>query len=145
MQYPTMTLDEFEAHLDTHGAVLDRWPTAAATRGADLLATAPAARVLYAHAQMLAKELDLVAPADPLTTGALRARILEEVTQTMQRRGIGWFADGWLRPAVLALIPLCLGFAIGVGYPERSGVNDDLIYDVSVFAFAVYEEYSDAQ
>ena len=42
-----------------------------------------------------------------------------------------------------ALIPLCLGYAIGVGY-QPGGVNDDLVSDVSLLAFAEYEAYSDA-
>ena len=148
MSNPAMTLDEFDAHLDSHGAELQRWPDEAAARGAKLLETSAAARALHAQAIALAAELDLVSPAIPLTTGALRLRILDAVTRNASARpGFNWLIGGagWLRPMALALIPLCLGFAIGVGYPEHGSVNDDLITEVSLFAFAAYEEYPDAQ
>jgi hypothetical protein len=142
MHEPIMTLDEFETHLDIHGAGLQRWPAPAAARGTQLLETSTPARALHAQALALATELDHALPANPLTTGALRARILDEVARNRR----GWFtAAGWLRPMVFALIPLCLGFAIGVGYPEHGAVNDALITDASLFAFAAYEEETDAQ
>ena len=54
-------------------------------------------------------------------------------------------AAQWLRPLVFALVPLTLGFAIGVGYPRQSEVSSDLVSAVSLFAFDAYEEYPDAQ
>jgi hypothetical protein len=148
MNQPQMTLQEFEMHLDTHGAGLQRWPPQTAARGAALLETSVPARALHARALALATELDRAFPVHPLTTGALRARILDEVTRNAaSHRGVDWLTGtaGWLRPMVLALIPLCLGFAIGVGYPEHGAVNDELISDASLFAFAAYEEDPDAQ
>jgi hypothetical protein len=143
-----MTLDEFERHLDIHGASLQRWPAAAAARGRELLEVSTRAQAAHAQAENLAAELDLAMPAHSLTTAALRARILDEVSRSAAtrwtlRRFIG--GDGWVRPMVMALIPLCLGFAIGVGYPEPSSVSEDLVSDVSLFSFAAYEDYPDAQ
>lgn len=141
-----MTVDEFEKHLDVHGEALQRWPADAAAGGRELLAASARARAALVQAEQLANELDLAMPAVSLTTGALRARILAEVgaeASSWFRRLVG--GAGWVRPMVMALIPLCLGFAIGVGYPETNAVNDELVNDVSLFSFAAYEDYPDAQ
>ena len=148
MHNAPMTLEEFEKLLDVHGAFLQRWPAAAAARGRDLLNASARARAAHARAEDLARELDLAMSGPTLTTSALRARILEDVARTTAARwGLHrlFGGDGWVRPMVMALIPLCLGFAIGVGYPETSGVSDDLVSDVSLFSFAVYEDDADAQ
>jgi hypothetical protein len=143
-----MTLEEFEKLLDTHGASLQGWPAAAATRGDELLAVSARAREVHAQAERLEHALDVAITAESLTTGALRARILDEVTRTTAARwGLHRLirGPGWVRPMVMALIPLCVGFAIGVGYPESNGVSDDLVTDVSLFSFAAYEDDPDAQ
>jgi hypothetical protein len=148
MHNAPMTLEEFEKLLDVHGASLQRWPATAATRGRELLAESAHARAVHAQAEELEQELDLALPAQSLTTGALRARILDKVARTTANRwGLDRFIGGagWIRPMVMALIPLCLGFAIGVGYPESNGVSEDLVSDVSLFSFAAYEDDPDAQ
>ena len=148
MHNAPMTVEEFEKLLDIHGASLQRWPAAAATRGRELLVESARARAVHAQAENLEHELDLAMPAQSLTTSALRARILDEVTRTTAARwGLHrlFGGAGWVRPMVMALIPLCLGFAIGVGYPESNGVSDDLVSDVSLFSFAAYEDDPDAQ
>jgi hypothetical protein len=148
MHNAPMTVEEFEKLLDIHGASLQRWPAAAATRGRELLAASARARAVHAQAENLEHELDLALTAESLTTGALRARILDEVARTTAARwGLQrlFGGAGWVRPMVMALIPLCLGFAIGVGYPESNGVSDDLVTDVSLFSFAAYEDDPDAQ
>ena len=143
-----MTLDEFEAHLDRHGAAFDRWPTAAAARAERLLATSADARTLLAHARDIAALLDAALPAVTLTTGAVRSRVLAEVERDIaQPSAFWWFTHGprMLRPIAIAvlLIPLGLGYAIGSG-DQANGVNEDLVSDVSLLAFADYEAYSDA-
>jgi len=148
MHNSPMTLEEFERHLDIHGAALQRWPAEAAARVRELLDTSTPARAALAQAERLSAELNLALPAYSLTTAALRARILDEVTRGTAARWtihrlIG--GDGWVRPMAMALIPLCLGFAIGVGYPEPSSVSEDLVTDVSLFSFAAYEDDPDAQ
>ena len=146
MHNARMTVEEFEKYLDVHGAALQRWPADAAARGRELLAGSARAQAALAQAEKLAAELDRAMPAGSLTTGALRARILAEVTAdsgSWLRRFVS--GAGWVRPMVMALIPLCLGFAIGVGYPESSGISDELVNDVSLFSFAAYEDYPDAQ
>ena len=143
-----MTLDEFEAHVDRHGAVLARWPADAAEQARHVLATSNDARKLLAEARGIAALLDEALPGATLTTGALRVRILARVTHvTARSRALSWLLDGspMLRPIAIAsvLIPLFLGYAIGVRY-QPGGVNEDLASDVSLLAFADYETYSDA-
>ncbi len=143
-----MTLEEFDAHLDRYGAVLDRWPTATAAQAERLLATSADARTLLGQSSDLASLLDAALPAVALTTGAVRSRVLAEVERDIaQPRTFGWFMHGprILRPIAIAalLIPLGLGYAIGSGQ-QFNGVNEDLVSDVSLLAFAEYEAYSDA-
>jgi len=143
-----MSIDEFEAQLDRHGANLERWPTQAAAQGKQLLATSTVAHALLVEARDMAVLLDDAFPAATLTTGALRSRILAEVTRDAARPGLfAWLTNRsrLLRPMAIAaaLIPLFLGYAIGAGYQSR-GVNEDLASDVSLLAFADYENYTDA-
>jgi anti-sigma factor RsiW len=143
-----MTLDEFETQLDLYGAVLDRWPQTAAARAERLLETSAAARTLLEQSSAIASLLDAALPAVTLTTGAVRSRVLAEVERDIaQPSAFGWLLRGprILRPLaiVAVLIPLGLGYAIGSGDPAN-GVNDDLVSDVSLLAFAEYEADSDA-
>jgi hypothetical protein len=143
-----MTLDEFETHLDRHGAAFDRWPTADAAQAERLLATSADARTLLGQARDIAALLDAALPVVTLTTGAVRNRVLAEVERDIaQPRAFSWFTHGprILRPIAIAalLIPLGLGYAIGSG-DQSNGVNDDLVSDVSLLAFAEYEAYPDA-
>ena len=148
MHDTTMTLEEFESYLDRHGAALDRWPAELAAQARQKLATSREARELLDEARAIAQLLDDALPAGTLTTGALRSRILAEVTAgTARPSSLGWLTGGsWLRrPVAVAalLIPLFLGYAIGAG-SQSGGVNEDFASDVSLLAFADYEAYSDA-
>jgi hypothetical protein len=143
-----MTLDDFEAGLDRHGADLERWPADAAAQGRRLLAASSDARALMTEARDMAALLGEALPAATLTSAALRSRILAEVTHDGTRsRAFAWLTGGSriLRPVAIAaaLIPLFLGYAIGVGY-QPGGVSEDLASDVSLLAFADYETYTDA-
>lgn len=143
-----MTLDEFESSLDRYGSEPDNWPPQVAARAARLIAGSSAARSLLAEARALAELLDDALPAASLSTGAVRSRILAAIGEETADPGVfDWlrFGPRLLRPAAIAIavIPLALGYAIGVGY-QPGGVSDDLVSDVSLLAFADYEAYSDA-
>jgi hypothetical protein len=147
MHAQPMTLAEFEAQLDRGGATLSRWPPEAASGAAALLEVSQAARELHDHAVALDQALDVAFAVQPESTAALKARILGELARERETPRLwAWFASGggWLRPLVFAMVPLCLGFAIGAGYPDSGGVNDELIADVSLLAFASYEGVADA-
>lgn len=148
MHDTTMTLEEFESCLDSHGADVDRWPADLAARARSILATSQDARKLHDEARAIAQLLDDALPAGTLTTGALRSRILANVSaDTARPWSLGWLTGGSrrLRPFAFAalLIPLFVGYAIGAG-SQSAGVNEDLASDVSLLAFADYETYTDA-
>ncbi len=143
-----MTLDDFEAHLDRYGADLGRWPAVRASQANRLIATSDAARSMLDESSALETLLDDALSAAILSTGAMRSRILAAVADDATNpRLFAWFTHGQrlLRSIAFAaaLIPLFLGYAIGIGY-ELGGVNEDLVSDVSLLAFADYEAYSDA-
>jgi len=142
-----MTDDEFDALLDRRGPNIDRWPSEFALAARRLLAQSPQARAQLKEASALDALLDDAWPAVPLSTGAVRSRILEAVARDAARSSWWrWFVGGtgMRRPIaiVAALIPLCLGFAFGIYEPTAA--SDDLVSDVSLLAFADYEGYSDA-
>jgi len=135
---------EFERALDVYGADLARWPAAAAGQAQALLDASPTARALHRQAQALAAALDAAFDSAPLTTGAVRARVLAAIDAPPRHR-LADLAARWLRPVVFALVPLCLGFALGIGYPPQNDVSNELVSDVSLFAFDAYQDYADAQ
>jgi hypothetical protein len=143
-----LTLDEFESLLECYGADLDRWPPQQASRARRLTAASGDARMLLTEAGTIATLLDEALPAVTSSTGAVRSRILDAVAEDAAKpRLFAWFRFGprLLRPVAVAaaLIPLFLGYAIGIGY-QPGGVNEDLVSDVSLLAFADYEAYPDA-
>jgi len=144
----SMTLKDFETLLDRYGAAIDRWPTDSAAQANQLLATSRDAHRLLARSSALDKLLDESLPDATLTTAAVRTRILANITRdAAEPRPFAWFLGGprILRPIAVAvvLIPLGLGYAIGIGY-QPNGVNEDLVADVSLLAFTEYEGMSDA-
>lgn len=148
MPEKSMNLADFDTLLDRYGAAMDRWPTDMAAQANQLLATSSDARRLLAHASALDELLDDTLPAATLTTAAVRARILAEITgDAAEPRPFAWLLRGprILRPIAVAavLIPLGLGYAIGIGY-QPNGVNEDLVADVSLLAFTEYEGIPDA-
>jgi hypothetical protein len=148
MHDETMTIEEFEALLDRYGGVIERWPSESARAARALLAISDAARVRLKQAGALETLLSDAMPAFTLTTGALRSRILAEIGRRATRpRWWSWFMEigGVRRPIAIAvaLIPLSLGFAIGIGY-EPAGLSDEFVSNVNLLAFTDYEGYGDA-
>lgn len=148
MHNNSITLEEFELLLDRHGADLSRWPAHSAAAAEHLIAYSSAARSLLAESNALDELLDDALPAATLSTGAVRSRILAAIAEeTATPRFFEWLKLGprMLRPVAIAaaIIPLALGYAMGVDYGS-GGVIDDLASDVSLLAFADYEAYSDA-
>ena len=143
-----MTLDEFESNLDRYGADLAQWPPELAAPANSLIGESGSARSLLVEARALAGLLYDALHAAPLSTGAVRSRILAAIAEEIAKPGVfAWlrFGPRLLKPVAIAMaiVPLALGYAIGVGY-QSGGVNDDLVSDVSLLAFADYEAYSDA-
>ncbi len=122
-----MTIDEFIAHLDVHGADLERWP-AELRDAARRVAATPAGRSELTAARAFETLLEDSLPAPPEM--GLKARILGRVP-------FGWPA--WLAPArwrplaAAAAAPLALGFVLGFASPNEDDGFEDV---VSVLAFS---------
>ena len=86
-------------------------------------------------------------PLDGPTTARLKARILERVATPADplSRIMRWLRQGpmLVRPAVLALVPLALGFALGISFPEAGAGDDVWMETADLLAFVSIEDYAD--
>lgn len=86
-------------------------------------------------------------PLDGPTTARLKARILERVATPSDplSRIMAWLSQGpmLVRPAVLALVPLALGFALGVSFPEAGAGDDAWMETADLLAFVSIDDYVD--
>ena len=131
-----MTESDFEDLLDRHGADIALWPADQAHAANLLLARSAEARALREQAQNVET---LLADALPeLVPIGLKNRILAHVgTDPGDRPAwLDWLTAAFWRPVTLAMVPLVLGFALGVSFPEAVEDYDD---DVSLLVFADLE------
>ncbi len=106
-----MELVDFENALDRHGAELDRWPAPLVHQARELLEASAPARRLLEEARQLEAVLDEILADVPTPTG-LKTRVianLPSVEPWLQ----WWTAKAW-RPVALALVPLAVGFGVGM-------------------------------
>lgn len=87
---------------------------------------------------------------EPLRTATVRARILERLAEPLDaspdpwNRFLSWLAGGpLLRPAVVALVPLALGFALATALPHPGGANGDTLEAADFLAFVSIEDFAD--
>ena len=114
--------DTFEECLDRHGPDLDRWPGTLAAGGRILLERSARARDLLAEARELESALDHLLPAVDAPLG-LRTRVLANTPQ--REAWLDWLAANVWRPAALALVPLAVGFGVGLNAAQASSGIDD--------------------
>jgi hypothetical protein len=128
-----MTVRAFAEMLDRHGADASRWPE---LQGAErLLASDATARRLLKEARGLEELLRASLPAPSPTTARMRAEIRGRLSTGRWQQLTDWFDRGpLLRPLMAALLPLGLGFVLGLGFPEPAA-EDDLLAAVSLLAF----------
>jgi hypothetical protein len=85
----------------------------------------------------------------PLTTSAVRARVLERISSPSDpwNRLMNWLTEGPLlvRPAVLALVPLALGFALGFSFPAPGAGEATVMEAADLVAFVSIEDYTNEQ
>ncbi len=133
MKTTEMTLDAFTEMLDRHGAEASRWPEPQAAER--LLMHDATARQMLDEARGLEALLRAALPAPSPTTARMRAEIRGRLSTGAWQRLTDWFDRGpLLRPLMAALLPLGLGFVLGLGFPEPA-TDDDLIAAVSLLAF----------
>ena len=132
MNATEMTLDAFAEMLDKHGAEASRWPEPQAAER--LLMRDAAARHLLDEARGLEELLGASLPAPSPAKAQMRAEIRSRLSTGAWQQLTDWFDRGpLLRPLMAALLPLGLGFALGLGFPDPAA-EDDLIAAVSLLA-----------
>ena len=120
--------DTFEHFLDRHGSDPERWPDYLAAGARDLLEHSARARATLLEARELESALDdlLEAVATPL---GLRSRVLAHLPE--REAWLEWLTVKAWRPVALALVPLAIGFGVGLnvaqGAAMQSAVEDDVL------------------
>jgi hypothetical protein len=139
-----MTLQQFNDHLDRRGANLDAWPEPDGTAARELVRREPAAAAALRAAETV--EGHLTALQAHRAPAGLAARITASVDGHARP---GWleslFSPPW-RPALLALLPLAAGFALGLQLPiDRDGPFQEtvlaLAFDEDLYSGDLYLEF----
>ena len=103
--------EPFEDSLERYGPDLARWPGALAPAGRTLVERSPRARELLAEARELESTLDDLLPCVGAPLG-LRTRVL--VNLPAREAWLDWLTVKAWRPVALALLPLAVGFGVGL-------------------------------
>jgi hypothetical protein len=138
-----MNLTEFHDHLDRWGANLDAWPAPAAAAGRALLDTSADARASWHTARAIDRHL----------SGQKRHHAPPSLTSRITAARRGALEQLWWplwRPALIALLPLTLGFAVGLQSSEADdpALQEGLLtlaLDASLYRNDLYLELDDEQ
>lgn len=120
--------ETFEHFLDRHGPDLERWPDDLAAGARSLVEHSARARATFLEARELEAMLDdlLGAVAAPL---GLRRRVLANLPE--REAWLEWLTVRAWRPVALAMVPLVIGFGVGLnvaqGATTQSTVEDDVL------------------
>lgn len=120
--------DTFEHFLDRHGSHPERWPGDLAAGARNLLEHSARARETLLEARALESSLDdlLGAVATPL---GLRRRVLANLPE--REAWLEWLTVRAWRPVALAMVPLVIGFGVGLNVAQgaaiQSAVEDDVL------------------
>jgi hypothetical protein len=159
MSTEKMTLEEFTGLLDRFGADAARWPAALQPPAHVLLQSSTEAKRLHREAVQLDECLDAALPdLGTEDLPRLKRRILEQIGSSLRENSAvlrfwTWLMAGprvahvvLVRPAALAMIPLVLGFALGLTFPESNGIDGELVTELTLLALTDrYEGFLDAQ
>lgn len=135
----SMTRDEFRDLLDRHGGSQARWPAASRAPAMALVRRDPETARMLAGARALDAALDAL-PA-PALRGDFHGRVMGVLPRDFADAVWDWIAAGLWRPVGVALVPLVLGFTLGLAQHESAGEIDDEVLtlafsDVSMFDLA---------
>jgi hypothetical protein len=159
MSTEKITLEEFTGLLDRFGADAAHWPQALQSAAQTLLQSSVAARRLHRDAMQFDECLDAALPdLGTEDLPRLKRRILEQIGSSLLENSAvlrfwTWLMGGprlahvvLVRPAALAMIPLVLGFGLGLTFPESNGSDGELVTELTLLALTDrYEGYLDAQ
>lgn len=132
-----MTLDDFQSAVDRWGATLSDWPAELVPAAEQLLsgergdADADATRAARAALQAASALDNLFSGIDPhVTTPGLAERIAANAEPNeVWLRLTNWFQAALWRGAFAMMLPVMLGFIVGVTVPgevEDDGLQDEL-------------------
>ena len=133
---------DFEALLDRHGSEAANWPAESRAHALELLESSTEAQQLLAEARLLDETLDELLPGATVPLG-LGTRIVANAPH--RDPWLQWLAVRLWRPAVLACLPLAVGFAVGNTFADDAADLEDQVLvafaDAGTFeAFALPEE-----
>ena len=133
---------DFAALLDRHGSEVANWAAENRTHARELLESSTEARQLLAEARLLDETLDELLPGATVPLG-LGTRIVANAPH--RDPWLQWLAVRLWRPAVLACLPLAVGFAVGNTFADDAADLEDQVLvafaDADTFeAFALPEE-----
>jgi len=106
-----VTADEFSDLLERHGSNIAAWPSPLRNEADSYARVSDQGRQLLAES--IAFDALLADSTDVPTPLRLRARILERVAANESPVWWTWITDAMWRPALLAILPLVLGFVLG--------------------------------
>jgi len=133
-----VTATEFEEYLDRYGADIGTWPAALAEPAQMLIERSAVASALHDEAQRTQAMLrDAFTDIEPI---GLKTRILANLEAAPGRSWLDWLTGALWRPAALALVPLVLGFALGVNYAPHDNDFEDA---VTLLVFADLASFDD--
>lgn len=149
-----MNQQQFEALLDRLGSDLNTWPEADARAARDLLASSADAAAALAAASAVARHLE--GRRQHRAPHRLAARIVAAAATPRGRLGsplerlLEQLLNPPWRPALLALLPLALGFVIGLQQadPADQTLPDELLtlaFDDGLYRSDLYLELNDEQ
>jgi hypothetical protein len=149
-----MNQQQFEALLDRLGSDLDTWPEADARAARALLASSADAVAALTVASAVARHLEGQrqhrAPRGLATRIAVAATAPRERVRPPLERLLEQLLNPPWRPALLALLPLALGFVIGLQQadPADQTLPDELLtlaFDDGLYRSDLYLELNDEQ
>ncbi|MDE0659968.1 MAG: hypothetical protein F4029_13360 [Gammaproteobacteria bacterium] len=118
----------FEHLLDRHGPDLDRWPNDLSAQARSSVDRSAHARNLLNEARDLESALDDLLPRVAAPRG-LRTRVLANLPE--REAWFEWLTVKAWRPAALALVPLVVGFGVGLnvaqGADATQTAEDDML------------------
>lgn len=122
----------FEHLLDRHGPDFDRWPADLSAKARDLVDRSSHARDLLREARELESALDDALPAIAAPLG-LQTRLLANLPE--REAWFEWLTVKAWRPAALALVPLVVGFGIGLNVAQGATAMEDADDDILLALF----------
>ena len=164
-----MNMEQFEDCLDKHGSDIGRWPEDLAVAAEQLLGGSELARTAHGEARgldrllrdalqtyepeglkqrILAKVAADADAADAADAKSLRPSELESGAprgdeKSREHSWVDWLTAAIWRPVALAVIPLALGFAVGLNFPEVDGADLEDAVVLMAFTDTIIESYED--